>query len=460
MWYRTSTAICIPRFLLTPPPWQAVKAVQKKQFDVVLMDGFMPNKTGWDATKEIRQIEQDRGEKRPLIIVGVTGATTTLETQKCLEAGMTETICKPIDRVTLHRNISMWMEQHYPKCEPKQSSGLVATGSAAAAQLVPVSELEDLRVLVVDDDAGQRIMLKAMLSKDNFKVDTADNGAEAVKLTQRGWYHAVLMDGFMPIMTGWDATKEIRAREKNENSQRPLTIIGITGATSREDGIMCKESGMTDYITKPVSREKLRAKIFEYCDKVPKNPTSAPKGKEAIRNPLPQLATPPAPAPLPVKLDFDFKIAGPRHGRKLKALVVDPDAGQKLVLKALLQRMGMEITACSSGAEGLTKMGEVGFDLSIVIIDMVTMSGAEFAQEVRRRGSLAHPGSTQIPLIGVVSAKAKEDPETSRFFSAVIFKPYDKVAIDGMVSKVMAESASASDGAAAPAVPGKPSPFS
>ncbi len=60
---------------------------------------------GWDATRTIRQLEKDRGEKYPLCIVGVIGASTPSEADKCMESGMTDTIMKPINRNTLMKGV-------------------------------------------------------------------------------------------------------------------------------------------------------------------------------------------------------------------------------------------------------------------------------------------------------------------------------------------------------------------
>jgi CheY-like chemotaxis protein len=58
------------------------------------------------------------------------------------------------------------------------------------------------------------------------------------------------MDGFMPIKTGWDATKEIREREAATGCTNGLIIIGVTGATTSEDARKCLDFGMTDFIAK------------------------------------------------------------------------------------------------------------------------------------------------------------------------------------------------------------------
>ena len=70
-----------------------------------------------------------------------------------------------------------------------------------------------VRVLVVEDDKGQRMVLKIMLSKNGYQVDTAEDGDDAVKAAQNVSYDLIFMDGCMPNKTGLEATEEIRADE-------------------------------------------------------------------------------------------------------------------------------------------------------------------------------------------------------------------------------------------------------
>ena len=91
---------------------------------------------------------------------------------------------------------------------------------ASAVQQQPVRNFQrcstisrQVHVLVVDDDNGQRTVLKIMLSKNGYQVDTAEDGDDAVKAAQNVSYDLIFMDGCMPNKTGLEATVEIRADE-------------------------------------------------------------------------------------------------------------------------------------------------------------------------------------------------------------------------------------------------------
>jgi CheY-like chemotaxis protein len=94
---------------------------------------------------------------------------------------------------------------------------LILQGSTFSASLGNLQRCSttsrQLRVLVVDDDNGQRMVLKVMLLKNGYQVDTAEDGDDAVKAANNVSYDLILMDGCMPNKTGLEATEEIRADE-------------------------------------------------------------------------------------------------------------------------------------------------------------------------------------------------------------------------------------------------------
>jgi CheY-like chemotaxis protein len=116
-----------------------------------------------------------------------------------------------------------------------------------------------LRILVVDDNEINQVVACKFLQKLGCQVEVARNGREAVDSIAHATYDAVLMDCEMPEMDGYEATQEIRRLE--QTTTRHLPIIALTGHASSEDQQKCRQAGMDDVVTKPMSLPTLRAKL-------------------------------------------------------------------------------------------------------------------------------------------------------------------------------------------------------
>ena len=124
------------------------------------------------------------------------------------------------------------------------------------------------RVLVVDDHAVNRQVLLHQLGMLGLNVDAAADGAEALALWQPGRYAAVLADIHMPGMDGYSLTAAIRAREAELAAPR-TPIVAVTANAMRGEKERCLEAGMSDYLAKPVTMARLRAKLQRWMSLVP-----------------------------------------------------------------------------------------------------------------------------------------------------------------------------------------------
>ncbi len=121
-----------------------------------------------------------------------------------------------------------------------------------------------LRVLVVDDTAVNRELVKLMLQPLGFEVEEASGGAEGVKAAVSQAYDLILMDVRMPGVDGLEATRVIRATSKL-NSHVP--ILALTADVQPENTLACRAAGMDDVLAKPIVPQQLLAKIFEWGNK-------------------------------------------------------------------------------------------------------------------------------------------------------------------------------------------------
>jgi hypothetical protein len=108
-------------------------------------------------------------------------------------------------------------------------------------------------ILIVEDNPTNRRVIEAILRKQGMVVDCRENGALAVQaITEQGIRpDAILMDCQMPVMDGFQATREIRRWER-ANGLQPTRIIALTAAAYEEDRRLCLAAGMDDFLAKPI----------------------------------------------------------------------------------------------------------------------------------------------------------------------------------------------------------------
>jgi len=116
-----------------------------------------------------------------------------------------------------------------------------------------------MRVLVVEDTKTNQLLIKAVLNKWGCVIDFADNGQIGVEKLRTNAYDICLMDLQMPVMGGLEATQIVR-REISKD----FPVIALTAAALDEDRLKCTETGMTDFISKPINVDILKAKLIKY----------------------------------------------------------------------------------------------------------------------------------------------------------------------------------------------------
>ena len=114
-----------------------------------------------------------------------------------------------------------------------------------------------LRVLLVEDNELNRDMLSRRLRKKGYEVEMAVDGAQGVEMARVGGHDIILMDMSLPVIDGWEATRQIRATEGLD----AIPIIALTAHAMAGDREKAMDAGCTDYDTKPVEIERLLAKM-------------------------------------------------------------------------------------------------------------------------------------------------------------------------------------------------------
>lgn len=116
------------------------------------------------------------------------------------------------------------------------------------------------RILVVEDNETNQKILERLLSRAGYQCSVVENGSRAVGITQEQEFHLILMDCHMPEMDGYDAAQAII---KNLGEKAP-PIVAVTANASLEDRKRCRESGMVDFLGKPVRLHLLQKVLDTY----------------------------------------------------------------------------------------------------------------------------------------------------------------------------------------------------
>lgn len=128
-----------------------------------------------------------------------------------------------------------------------------------------------LRVLVAEDERTNQLIIRRLLDRLGVECDVVENGDEAVRAFESERYDVILMDMMMPVLSGSDACRRIRA---SENPRRGLPIVACSAAVFDADRQEAHDAGMDDFLAKPIRLEELRAVLAKQVDGT--TPTSPP----------------------------------------------------------------------------------------------------------------------------------------------------------------------------------------
>jgi PAS domain S-box-containing protein len=142
----------------------------------------------------------------------------------------------------------------------------LAGNIVAGADPPPPSPIGSLRILAVDDSEDNRFLVGAYLRGSGCRLDFAVNGQVALDKFYAEPYDLVLMDLQMPVLDGYEATRRIRAWER-EQGRSPVPILALTASALEGEGSRAMEAGCTEWTRKPVRLAAFRALIAKYTQR-------------------------------------------------------------------------------------------------------------------------------------------------------------------------------------------------
>ena len=217
-------------------------------FHAYIIDWRLPDMNGIEVTRQIRSL----GDDTPIIIL--TAYDWSDIEVEARAAGVTAFCAKPLFMSDIRDTLMTAIGQMQAETE---DTPLSAAGS----------DFRDKCILLVEDNELNREITVEILNEYGCMVDTAENGAEAVekvKNSKPGNYDLVLMDVQMPVMNGYEATKQIRAL--NDPELAGITILAMTANAFDEDRKKALECGMDGFLTKPIVIEELIGTLQKNLD--------------------------------------------------------------------------------------------------------------------------------------------------------------------------------------------------
>ncbi|MHC4899332.1 MAG: response regulator, partial [Planctomycetota bacterium] len=362
---------------------EALRYLETQACDIVLMDCAMPVMDGWTAAQLIREREQNgelaEGCPGYMPILAVTANVMESDLKRCRDVGMDDYVAKPITA-----------ERLFAAMEPLlRTAGDRREGSTEASR----TEGPQARILIVEDNLFNQRVAVTILTRKGYDCVTAENGEKALEYLSKHVCDIVLMDCDMPVMDGWTATKTIREREQSgqlaEGFPEHLPILAVTAKSTPEDRSRCFESGMDEYLPKPVSARKL-LEVVERLLEPSRCERAGHQGHEeqAASGPAPRVAEP---------------TGETAHSR---VLVVEDQVSNQMVLGALLKKRGLHAIAVNNGQKAVEHLSSHPCDIVFMDCQMPVMDGFEATRVIRERertGELAKGCPEHLPIIAVTA---------------------------------------------------------
>ncbi|MDR2892267.1 MAG: response regulator [Deltaproteobacteria bacterium] len=208
-------------------------------FHIVFVDWKMPGMDGIELTREIKRRYGDR-----TIVIMISANEWSAIEAEAKAAGVEKFVPKPLFASLIADCLIECLDEARP-----MDPDLAADDAGCFLER---------RILLVEDIAINCEIAMALLEHTCIRIDCAENGAEAVRMIREApqIYDLVLMDIHMPEMDGYEATRRIRAAER-ESGARPIPIIAMTANVFKEDVEKCLAAGMNGHLGKPLNSSEI-----------------------------------------------------------------------------------------------------------------------------------------------------------------------------------------------------------
>jgi len=223
-------------------------------------------------------------------------------------------------------------------------------------------------ILVIDDDENVRVLMQRRFLREGYRVALAEGGEEGLELARRLRPAAITLDIMMPSMDGWSVLQELKA----DPDLCDIPVIVVSMVSDRELGYSL---GATDYLTKPVDRDRLLKTLQRHC-----------------------------------------------HG-PARVLIVEDDEPTRVVTRRTLEAAGFAVDEAANGAEGLERVAANPPAIILLDLMMPVMDGFEFLRRLR-----AQQDTANLPVLVLTARDLSADERA--FLEQSVASILDKQATD------------------------------
>jgi PAS domain S-box-containing protein len=355
-------------------------------YRLVLMDMEMPDMDGEQTTQAIKRDPM----LREVSIVILTSLGRRGDAGRFEALGCAGYLVKPVKLQQLFDALLAVLGQKREKTQPPH----IVTSHSISEQ-----RRQELHILLAEDNPTGRKLVETLLQKAGFSVDVVENGVQAFQAVKEGRYDLVFMDGQMPEMDGFEATKQIRQWE-TDGQHTP--IIALTAHAMKGDRELCLEAGMDDYLPKPIDPQEMFKKIGDWADKYSLSARLTASGRGTGQ--LPTLAQGAPPTQIPdVPPPVNLQAAMPRFSGSLSLYI---EMFQEF--HGQLSEKSLELKKSLAGGDAL-QISRLGHSLKGAAASFGADRLASLAREVESKGqqkdlsgvqALIEQIAAEIPKLG------------------------------------------------------------
>jgi Signal transduction histidine kinase len=279
---------------------------------------------------------------------------------------------------------SIWVESRVGRGSTFHFTARFALSNQQAPDAFTVEplDLQGMPVLVVDDNATNRRILKDVLTNWQMRPTVVEGGLEALAALKQAHeqgepFQLVLLDFHMPGMDGFSVAEQIRRDAVLEDT----AIIMLTSATQHGMAARCRQLGFAGYLTKPISQSDLLDAISAFVG----------HSQQALE-----------------AMCADPEIAVNPQRRNARILVAEDNEVNQMLATRVLEKRGYQVVIAVNGKQALAAYEREAFDLILMDVQMPEMNGLEATTIIRRR----EEGTTEhMPIIAMTARAMKGDRE-------------------------------------------------